>query len=141
MHSHRVFLDSSFWIAFRDPRQSHHARARDCLAALFQERTHFVSTTFVFAEIHATFARSVAVREKVIADFWENPLLHFAEVTDADHRESIQWLRQHAEKSYPFCDAISFVVMRRLGVKRVAALDDHFRQIGGFEVIGFRDGA
>jgi predicted nucleic acid-binding protein len=27
-------------------------------------------------------------------------------------------------------------VMRRLGVKRVAAFDDHFRQVGGFEVIG-----
>jgi predicted nucleic acid-binding protein len=26
--------------------------------------------------------------------------------------------------------------MRRLGVKRVAAFDDHFRQVGGFEVIG-----
>jgi len=57
-------------------------------------------------------------------------------VTDADHREAIQLLRQHADKSYPFCDAISFVVMRRLGVKRIAAFDDHFRQIGGFEVVG-----
>ena len=136
MHSHRVFLDSSFWIAFRDARQTHHARARECLAALFQERTHFVSTPLVFAETHATFARSLAVREKIIADFWENPLLHFAEVTDADHRAAIQFLRQHADKSYPVCDAISFVVMRRLGVKRVAAFDDHFRQVGGFEIIG-----
>jgi hypothetical protein len=31
--------------------------------------------------------------------------------------------------------------MRRLGVKRVAAFDDHFGQVGGFEVIGFRNGA
>ena len=136
MHNRRVFLDSSFWIAFRDARQTHHAQARDCLAALFRERTHFVSTPFVFAEIHATFARSPAVREKIIADFWENPLLHVAEVTDADHRAAIQLLRQHTDKSYPFCDAISFVVMRRLGVQRVAAFDDHFRQVGGFEVMG-----
>lgn len=136
MHSHRVFLDSSFWIAFRDARQTHHARARACLGELFRERTHFVSTPFVFAETHATFARSQVVREMIIADFWENPLLHFAEITDADHREAIRFLRQHADKTYPFCDAISFVVMRRLGVKRVAAFDDHFRQVGGFEVVG-----
>ena len=102
MHSHRVFLDSSFWIAFRDARQTHHSRARDCLAALFRERTHFVSTPFVFAETHATFARSQAVREKIIADFWENPLLHFAEVTDADHRAAIRLLRQDEDKSFPF---------------------------------------
>ena len=136
MHSHRVFLDSSFWIAYRDARQTHHVRARECLVALFQERIHFLSTPFVFAEVHATFARSQRVREKVIADFWENPLLHFAEVTDADHREAIRLLRRHGDKSFPFCDAISFVVMRRLGVKRVAAFDDYFRQFGGWEVIG-----
>ena len=136
MHSHQVFLDSSFWIAFRDARQTHHARACECLTALFRERTQFVSTPFIFAEVHATFARSQPVREKIIADFWENPLLHFAEVTDADHREAIRLLRQHADKSYPFCDAISLVVMRRLGVKRVAAFDDHFRQFGWCEVIG-----
>ena len=33
MHQHRVFLDSSFWIAFRDDRQTHHAEARETVAA------------------------------------------------------------------------------------------------------------
>ena len=136
MHQHRVFLDSSFWIAFRDDRQTHHAEARDRVAALFRERVQFVSTAFVFAETHATFARSRPVRERIIADFWENPLLHLAEVTDADHRKAIALLRRHGDKSYPFCDVISFVVMQRLGVKRVAAFDDHFRQFGGLEMVG-----
>ena len=90
----------------------------------------------MFAETHATFARSQAVRERIIADFWENPLLHFAEVTDADHRAAIRLLRRHDDKSFPFCDAISFVVMQRLGIRRVAAFDEHFRQMGGFEMIG-----
>jgi predicted nucleic acid-binding protein len=136
MHQHRVFLDSSFWIAFRDDRQTHHAMAREAVAALFRQRVQFLSTPLVFAETHATFARSRLVRERIIADFWENPLLHLAEVTDADHRRAIEVLRQHGDKSYPFCDAVSFVVMQRLGLRRVAAFDDHFRQFGGFEVIG-----
>ena len=135
MHAHRVFLDSSFWISFRDERQTHHARARELVAGLFRKREHFLSTPFVFAETHATFARSRLVREKIIADFWDNPLLHLTEVSDADHHEAIKLLRQHTDKTYPFCDAISFVVMRRLGVKRVAAFDDHFRQFGEFETI------
>ncbi len=97
---------------------------------------HFVSTAFVFAETHATFARSRAVRERIIADFWENPLLHLVEVTDADHRKAIALLRKHGDMSYPFCDAISFVVMQRLGVRRVAAFDDHFCKFGGFERVG-----
>ena len=94
-----------------------------------------MSPAFVFAETHATFARSLAVRERIIADLWEDPLLHLAEVTDADHRKAIALLRRHGDKSYPFCDAISFVVMQRLGVGRVAAFDDHFRQFGGFDMV------
>lgn len=135
MHRHRVFLDSSFWIAFRDARQTQHAAARARIADLFRARTQFISTTFVFAETHATFARSQRIRETIIADFWENPLLHLAEVTDADHRAAIALLRRHADKSYPFCDAISFVIIRRLAIGRVAAFDEHFRQFGGFEIL------
>ncbi len=135
MHAHRVFLDSSFWIAYRDARQTHHPQAREAVAVLFRERAQFVSTAFIFAETHATFARSQPVRERIIADFWENPLMHLAEVTDADHRKAIALLRQNGDQSYPFCDAISFVVIKRLGVRRVAAFDDHFRQFGGFEMV------
>src|SRR5262245_36993494 len=100
MHQRRVFIDSSFWIAYRDQRQTHHSEARAIVAALFKERALFISTPFVFAETHATFARSGAVRERIIADFWENPLMYMAEVTDADHREAITILRQHQDKSY-----------------------------------------
>ena len=136
MHSHRVFLDSSFWIAFRDSRQTHHERARAVVNSLFQERAHFVSTPLVFAETHATFVRSRAVRERIIADFWENPLLHLATVTESDHRDALTLLRRHDDKSHPFCDAISFVVIQRLNVRRVAAFDDHFRQFGSVEMLG-----
>ena len=135
MHHHRIFLDSSFWIAFRNERQSHHGIAREIVNGLFRQRTQFISTPFVFAEVHATFSRSRTVREQIIADFWENPLLHMAEVSQADHQAAIALLRQHDDKSYPFCDAISFVIMERFEVKRVAAFDDHFRQFGGFEII------
>ncbi|MEQ2008482.1 MAG: PIN domain-containing protein [Limisphaerales bacterium] len=135
MHGHRVFIDSSFWIALRSDRQTHHARAREILPVLFKQRAQFLSTPFVFAEVHATFSRSQAVRERIIADFWENQLMHLPEISSSDHQAAIALLRQHADKSYPFCDAVSFVLMQRLEVKRVAAFDDHFRQFGEFEII------
>jgi predicted nucleic acid-binding protein len=52
-----------------------------------------------------------------------------------DQEEAIRILRSQRDKDYSFCDAISFVVMRRFDLQRVAAFDDHFRQFGGFEVI------
>ena len=135
IHRHRVFVDSSFWIACRSEKQTHHARARELLGQLFQTRTQFLATPFVFAEVHATFARSLKIREQIIQDFWDNRLMHLVEVSTQDHQEAIQLLRQNEDKSYPFCDAVSFVVMRRLGVRRAAAFDDHFQQFGEFEVL------
>ncbi len=135
MHRHRVFIDSSFWIAWRGEGQTHHAPARALITDLFRQRAEFVSTPFVFAEVHATFSRSGPMRDLVIADFWENPLMHLMETTMADHQAAIALLRKYHDKTYPFCDAVSFVVMKRLGVKRVAAFDDHFRQFGEFEII------
>lgn len=135
MHGHRIFIDSSFWIAFRSDRQTHHERAREVVADMFKRRAEFLSTPFVFAEVHATFSRSRAVRDRIIADFWENPLMHLAEISRTEHKTAIELLRKYDDKSYPFCDAVSFVVMQRLGVRKVAAFDDHFHQFGEFEVI------
>ncbi|MCI0540008.1 MAG: PIN domain-containing protein [Verrucomicrobiales bacterium] len=135
IHRHRVFIDSSFWIAFRSEKQTHHARARGIVADLFRERAQFLSTPFVFAEVHATFSRSVLVREQIIADFWENRLMHLAEISNDDYHDAIALLRQHEDKSYPFCDGVSFVIMQRLQISRVAAFDDHFHQFGEFEVL------
>jgi predicted nucleic acid-binding protein len=135
IHRNRVFIDSSFWIAFRNDRQTHHRRAREIVTELFRQRTQFLATPFVFAEVHATFARSGPIREQIIEDFWENRLMHLAEISNEDHLEAITLLRQHDDKTYPFCDAVSFIVMRRLQLRRVAAFDDHFHQFGEFEVL------
>lgn len=135
MHSHRVFLDASFWIAVRDEREACHAGARQVLLELFRHRSQFLTTTLVFAEIHAYFSRSLPKREQVLTDFWENPLVHFEPVSYADQQAAVMLLRQQRDKSYSFCDAVSFVILRRLEVRRVASLDDHFRQLGEFEVL------
>ena len=135
MHGHRVFIDSSFWIAFRSDEQTYHTRAREIVAGLFRERAEFLATPFVFAEIHATFTRSPKIREQIISDFWENPLMHLAEVSTEDSRAAIALLRKYSDKSYPFCDAVSFVVMQRLDIKRAAAFDAHFQQFGQFEIL------
>ena len=132
----RVFVDASFWIAYREPEKPLHIPAKRALAGLFAERVHLVTTLFVFAEIHAHFSKHPKRRQVVIQDFWNNPILKFEEPSSADKEIVMEILRQHGDKNYSFCDVVSFVVMERLGVQRVLSFDDHFRQYGRFEVIG-----
>jgi predicted nucleic acid-binding protein len=131
----RIFLDASLWIAYRDEHEARHSDAKRIVAGLFRERVHFVTTLPVLCEIHAYFARSARRRETVLRDFWDNPVLTIEEVRHQDQKAAIELLRSQTDKTYPLCDALSFVVMRRIGVKRVLSFDEHFRQFGEFEVL------
>lgn len=94
-----------------------------------------VSTSFVFAEVHASFTRFPHLRQVVIQDFFENPIMQYENPTLQDQQKALDILRVHRDKSYSFCDAVSFVVMERLGLKRVVTFDRHFEQFGDFEII------
>ena len=131
----RVFLDASFWIAYREPREERSPRAHEILRQLFQARSRFVTTFPVLCEIQAYFSRHAARRLTVLADLWQNPIVDFEDVTYRDQQSAISLLRDHRDKSFSLCDASTFVVMRRLGLRRVLTFDHHFRQFGHFDII------
>jgi len=131
----KVLIDSSFWIALRDPREPAHSQARQAAGRLLRQRTRFVFTSFILAETHAYFSRSPALRSQILDDAQQNPAMHWEPVRQSDETAAVALLRRHRDKEYSLCDAISFVVMRRLGISRAAALDAHFRQFGGFEIV------
>lgn len=130
-----VFLDSSFWITYRDEKEARHPEANRVVGELFRQRAHFVTTLPVICEIHATFSRDRRRRALVLEDFWNNRLVTIEDVTPEDQKQAIELLRANKDKTYPFCDATSFVVMRRLGIRRAVSFDHHFRQFGEFEII------
>lgn len=136
--SDSVLLDASFWIALRDAREPYHSRARLLTQQLLAARTGFVFTTLILAETHAYFSRSPLMRAQILDDAQKNPVLRWEPVSPADELEAIKLLRQHRDKSYSLCDAVSFVVMRRLRLQRAATFDDHFRQFGEFGVLGLQ---
>ncbi|MGZ4961990.1 MAG: type II toxin-antitoxin system VapC family toxin [Limisphaerales bacterium] len=131
----KVFVDSSFWIALRDWREPWHEKARQSTRQLLAERTQLVFTSLVFAEVHAHFTRSTKIRLQVMNDAQQNRAMKWEAISPLDEAEALELLRQHNDKQYSFCDAVSCVVMRRLGLQRAASFDKHFHQFGEFEII------
>lgn len=130
-----AFLDASFWIAFRARTDERHARAVEIAKEIAGNREQLETTHYVFAEVYAYFSRMKRLREQVIADFWDSPIIRIHDTSFSDKTAAIDLLRRQTDKSYSFCDSLSFVVMQRLGLRRALAFDDHFDQFGGFEVI------
>jgi predicted nucleic acid-binding protein len=131
----RVFIDSSFWITYREENEARWPEAQRIVAGLFRERTHFVTTLPVVCEIHAAFSRNQRKRAQVLKDLCNNPLVTIEDVSHQDQKAALGLLLLHTDKTYPLCDAITFVIMRRLKIERVAAFDVHFRQFGEFKIV------
>jgi predicted nucleic acid-binding protein len=129
-----IFLDASFWINFRDTGVRSHPMARQIVADLFHKRVPILTTLPVICEIHAYFTRS-ATRETILGELCENPVVTIEDISMQDQKQAFTILRNHRDKEYSLCDALSFVVMRRLRLTRVLAFDAHFQQFGEFEVI------
>jgi predicted nucleic acid-binding protein len=130
-----IFLDASFWIAYRDARDPQWTKAGKLVQRFFQERRKFVTTIPVFCEIHAHFAKHGPLRKTIIADFWRNPLVQLEPLTETDYVQALTILDKNTDKNYPFCDVLSFVAMRRLRLSQVAAFDQPFHQFGEFQVL------
>ena len=135
MSERRVFLDASFWICLRDERELRHGQAAAVTRSLLEKRFQFVTTPLVFAETHAYFTRAPLRRQQILDDIEDNPVISCEPLAPADQRDAIRLLRQQRDKSYSFCDAVSFVLIRRLGLRQAVSFDEHFRQFGEFEVI------
>jgi len=129
------FLDSSFWICLRDEQERGHPRAREIIQRLGTENALLVVTPLILAETHAYFCRAPRRALQILDDLENNPVMRCEPLFPADQEAAIRLLRQYTDKSYSFCDAFSFVIMRRLGLRRVLSFDEHFRQFGEFEIV------
>jgi predicted nucleic acid-binding protein len=56
-------------------------------------------------------------------------------VRRADEERAITILKKQKDKTYSFCDALSFSVMERLGIADAVAFDRHFREYGRFNIL------
>jgi uncharacterized protein len=129
-----TFVDSSFWIAQRLPRDVRHPDAVALEAAHAHGR--LVTSSAVVGETW-TFLRRRA--DHAVAMRWLDRVLAAANITverigaDLEH-EAWSWLRVHDERAYSFVDATSFALMRRLHIGEALAFDGDFAAAGFVEL-------
>ena len=63
-------------------------------------------------------------------ELMENPNVEMVWVDEILHREAMDLLLVRQDKTYSLCDAISFVLMRKKGIREALTTDRHFEQEG-----------
>ena len=133
----RIFADAGYWAALRNRRDALHPRALQVARRLVNERWAVITTPFVFAEAYAILSRMPNARQQVVRDTWENPIVQMEQPSYDDQQEALALLKEHADKTFSFTDALSFVIMGRLELRYAVSFDGHFKQFGKFELIDY----
>lgn len=134
----RVFVDTSGFVAALVAEDRFQERA----AALFQqgarEGWELVTTNAIVFETYTVLrkrardGRGAALR---FLDVIEQGLCTVARIEPDDETRAIAILREHDDKAYSFCDALSFAVMERLALTDGIAFDRDFRSYGHFTLL------
>jgi predicted nucleic acid-binding protein len=133
-----VFVDTSGFFAYMVVEDAHHAEAMGLLPTLRQVQRRLLTTNAVVVETYALLlnrardGRNLAVR---FLDLVEREFAAVERVRKADEAKASKLVRAHADKTYSLCDALSFVVMERLGIEEAIAFDRHFRDYGRFRIL------
>jgi uncharacterized protein len=129
----RLFVDTSAWFAFSYRTDPQHAQVKKGLS---RYEGRLVTSNFIFDEVLALFTARISHAAAAAAGemLLEREVVDLVRVTPDDEQVAWRLFLSRPDRTYSFTDCTSFVMIRRLGIKRVASLDDDFRQ-EGFDVI------
>ena len=128
----RIFVDTSAWFAYVNQADRRHAAVSRLLDP-FEGR--IVTSNFVLDEVVTLCLNRLGHADaRRVGELLLDPLVvDLVRVTGQDEAAAWDLFCHRPDKTYSYTDCTSFVLLRRLRVPRVAALDEHFRQ-EGFEV-------
>lgn len=129
-----IFFDTSAIYAFINKEDPDHKRVK---AFLNSFKGKVFITNYIFNEtINLVNARLGHGNAVIAGDILlKSPQMEKIWVTPKDEKGAWELFVSRGDKSYSFTDCTSFVVMKRLKLKKCLTLDKHFKQEGFEEVL------
>lgn len=130
-----VFVDTSFLKGLFDPKDDFYLQAKRIWEALCDERIPLLTSNYVLDEFF-TLIRTRLGREtlkKVRQDLMATKNIKTIRVTAVDEAKAWKWIFENWS-DLSFTDCVSFAVMRRLELEKVATFDQHFQK-AGFKIV------
>jgi len=125
-----IFVDTSFFVAVGNSRDTHHAEAKQLLVRY--GRSGLVTSNLVRGEswtfINRRYGHQAAVGFLDRLDASNH--LEILSVNQDVEDQALRWLRRHDEREYSFVDATSFALMRSLTIREALAFDGDFAAAG-----------
>jgi uncharacterized protein len=129
-----VFVDTSALYAVITENDHNHTRAQSTWATLVTSGTALISTNYVALEATALIQNRIGIAAAQTLHQDMLPLISIEWVEEPTHAAALLALFTANRRTLSLVDCSSFEVMRRRGITRVFAFDEHFRE-QGFELL------
>jgi predicted nucleic acid-binding protein len=126
------FLDTNYLVALESSEDLHHIEAISHWRSLLKNVPPLVTTSYIFDETVTFFkgrhqhAKAAQVGNRLL----RSSAIDLIHVDESLFYEGWQFLLKHDDKTYSLTDCISFVVMKKRGLKNALTFDNHFNQAG-----------
>jgi predicted nucleic acid-binding protein len=127
----RAFVDSSAYLAVLDRRDEHHREALAITERLVQGHYRLFTTNTIIIEAHALILSTMGIaRASTFLRDTERSGIAIVRTRASDEDLAKQIIYRYQDKHFSFTDAISFVMMERLGIPYAFSFDRNFAQYG-----------
>ncbi|MFW5920841.1 MAG: type II toxin-antitoxin system VapC family toxin [Polyangiales bacterium] len=129
-----IFVDTGAFIARYVKRDQHHREASHGWAQLRRRKPMLYTSNFVLDETFTLLARRTDYEFAAhkARSLLTSRLLRIVRPEHEDELQAVGLFEKYADQEVSFTDCVSFVLMRRHGLKHAFAFDRHF-QVAGFE--------
>lgn len=127
----KVFVDTGAFLAKELANDQHHEMATIAWRGLIEGRTALFSSEHVFDETVTLIARRTTYAWA--AEWGRDALasgIFWLRANQSEWGEALRLMRKFADQSVSFTDCVSFVLMRREGLRDAFAFDGHFAAAG-----------
>lgn len=135
----KVFVDSGAFFAHLVADDANHARSAELFDRAARDRWSLVTSNAVVFESYALLVNRAAQGRRLALGLLDalkaGGFCKVLRLTADDEQRAEAICRNHDDKEYSLCDASSFALMERLGIKEAAAYDRHYREYGRFLVL------
>ena len=131
-----IFVDIGAFLARYLERDQHYKEAVPVWLRLSRDRPKLYTSAFVLDETLTLLARrsSYAFAASKARTIFASSAFTILRSSAEDELASLELFEKYADQKISFTDCVSFVLMRKLGLREVFTFDQHFRY-AGFEVV------
>lgn len=128
----KVFVDSSFFKALIDSKDEFHKKAKRILKNLEKEEAALITSNYILDETFTLIRVKCGL--KFVDRFRKNlslssQVIKIIRITIKDEADAWKWFLNDWSK-LSFTDCVSFALMKKLKLSRVATFDQHFKKAG-----------